>query len=384
MRLTIISLLIITLFPWSSLRIQEKQETSVVKETDSGAFVCPPDIYFIPPDECVPLGPSEFISNGLEQGIIFPISPLPGYTPDGSLNSLPYHYYKVTGEGTPLYASLDNAKSNISSGNLSPGLLYTSYIDYISTDQGAFFLLRSGYWINNNGARASYATFQGLLFSSQPSHSFGWVLTEAKSRVAPGNDSPETGKSWKRYNLVQVYDTTTVDGLTWNLVGPDEWLSSQYVARVDPHTDPPEGVTGNRWIEVNLFEQTIAVYDNDRLVFATLASTGVSGLWTRPGLFQIYEKDSTYNMSGSTAADNSDYYYLEDVPWTMYFDQRRALHGAYWHNAFGYTRSHGCVNLSVGDSHWLYDWANIGDFVYVFDPSGNTPTDSTSYGTGAP
>ena len=32
--------------------------------------------------------------------------------------------------------------------------------------------------------------------------------------------------------------------------------------------------------------------------------------------------------------------------------------------------SHGCVNLSIGDSHWLYDWANVGDSVYVYDPSG--------------
>ena len=41
-----------------------------------------------------------------------------------------------------------------------------------------------------------------------------------------------------------------------------------------------------------------------------------------------------------------DFYYLEDVPWTMYFDEARALHGAYWHNGFGYPHSHGCVNLS--------------------------------------
>ena len=79
-----------------------------------------------------------------------------------------------------------------------------------------------------------------------------------------------------------------------------------------------------------------------------------------------------------------DFYYLEDVPWTMYYDEARALHGAYWHNFFGYPQSHGCVNLSDGDAHWLYNWASVGDFVYVFDPSGKTPTDSSLFGTGAP
>ena len=46
---------------------------------------------------------------------------------------------------------------------------------------------------------------------------------------------------------------------------------------------------------------------------------------------------------------------------------------------FGSELSHGCINLSVGDSHWLYDWADVGDYVYVWDPSGLTPTDPAFY-----
>ena len=102
----------------------------------------------------------------------------------------------------------------------------------------------------------------------------------------------------------------------------------------------------------------------------------------RPGLFAIYEKLDTTYMTGSFEADGSDRYYLEDVPWTMYFDEARALHGAYWHTGYGYPRSHGCVNLSPGDSQWLYNWAQIGDQVYVHDPSGLTPTDPSLYGSG--
>ena len=77
-------------------------------------------------------------------------------------------------------------------------------------------------------------------------------------------------------------------------------------------------------------------------------------------------------MTGSFTSDKTDYYLLEDVPWTIYYDGPRALHGAYWRALFGYEQSHGCVNLSVGDAHWLFDWANIGDWVYVLDPSGET------------
>ena len=87
-------------------------------------------------------------------------------------------------------------------------------------------------------------------------------------------------------------------------------------------------------------------------------------------------------MSGAFEAGKTDYYYLEDVPWTMYFDQARALHGAYWRSWWGMPGTHGCVNLSIGDSNWLFQWANEGDFVYVWDPSGKTPTDPAFYGAG--
>ena len=60
----------------------------------------------------------------------------------------------------------------------------------------------------------------------------------------------------------------------------------------------------------------------------------------------------------------------------MYFDGDIGLHGTYWHDGFGYRQSHGCVNLSVTDAKWLYEWAaDVRDFsdpdskdltVYVF------------------
>jgi hypothetical protein len=261
--------------------------------------------------------------------------------------------------------------------------LYVSYENLVETNNDAFYETRSGWWLRADGGRlARYSQpFQGLLFSSTPHNAFGWILEETQSRTAPGLNSPESGITHYRFEVIQIYAIQQADNLTWNLIGPGEWVESRLVARVDPDTAPPQGVTGGRWIEVNLFEQTVTVYDNDRLIFATMGSTGIDGFWTRPGIFQIHIKKDTETMMNSIP---DDFYYLEDVPWTMYFDQDRALHGAYWHNYFGYQMSHGCVNLSVGDAHWLYNWANVGDTVYVFDPSGQTPVDSSVYGAGAP
>jgi lipoprotein-anchoring transpeptidase ErfK/SrfK len=177
-------------------------------------------------------------------------------------------------------------------------------------------------------------------------------------------------------DFFQVYDTQTVDQAEWNMIGPNEWVEARKVAVVHPNTTPPDGVTNGRWIDVDLAEQTLAVYDNYRLVFATVIASGLEPFWTRPGLFQIYQKKATETMRNS---DPTDYYYLDNVPWTMYFDKARALHGAYWRTRFGYPQSHGCINLSVGDAHWLFNWAVEGDWVHVHDPTGLTPTDPALY-----
>ncbi len=355
-------------------------------EPDSGSVVCPPGVYHPAPDGCLALGPSETLAKIAETGIPYPILPLPAYNPSPDLNDIPYRYFKVTNDGAALYSSLDEAASNRPSSHIDAGSeIYVSYVGSETDQNGtSYYLLRSGYLIGMDGGRVGVPTFQGLAFSSQPQRPFGWVMGETSPRTAPGLNKPESRTRLIRYNIVQIYDTQEASGLTWNLVGPNEWVDSRQVARVDPHTTPPEGVSASRWIEVNLFEQTISVYENDRLVFATLTSTGVDAFWTRPGIFKIYVKKPAETMSGATEADRSDYYYLEDVPWTMYFDEERALHGAYWHNMFGYQMSHGCVNLSIGDSHWLFDWANVGDVVYVYDPSGKTPVDPSLYGAGAP
>jgi len=354
-------------------------------EPDSGSVVCPPGVYEAAPDGCLPLGPSTYLAQLASEGIPYPIQPLPAYKPDPAYNDLPYQYFWINKNGTPFYASLDAADANQPSGpHLYPSKhLLVSYQELVDYNQDTFYRLRSNWWIRAEGGRLARfdPPFQGLLFSSTPRNAFGWVLGEIQARTAPGVNTPESGITHYRFEVVQIYAMQSADNLTWNLIGPGEWVDSRQIARVDPATAPPEGVAGDRWIEVNLYEQTVTVYDNNRLIFATMGSTGIDRFWTRPGLFEIHKKLETETMSNSIP---DDFYYLEDVPWTMYFDEERALHGAYWHNWFGYPQSHGCVNLSVGDSHWLFDWANVGDSVYVYDPSGRTPVDLSVYGTGAP
>ena len=348
-------------------------------EPDSGAVLCAPDAYPIPPDDCLPLGPSTYITEMATLGIAIPPRPLPASKPDPGLTALPYLYFRLEEDSVPVLSGPGG--DNLGQTFL-PGFVYVSYIDRVDTGHGIYYALQSGGWIPGKGARVGeYSRFQGLEFSSTPRNVFAWSLPFYTDSIpvyeTPGYNAPLTERILYPYvDIVQIYDTQIADGVDWNMIGPGQWVEARIMAAVTPNTTPPEGVTNGRWIDVDLAEQTLAVYDNHQLVFATVVASGLEPFWTRPGLFQIYSKKETETMRNS---DPTDFYYLDNVPWTMYFDKARALHGAYWRTRFGYPQSHGCVNLSVGDAHWLFNWAIEGDWVYVHDPSGLTPTDPALY-----
>ncbi len=311
--------------------------------------------------------------------------PFSARTPAPELSELPYTYLRVARPDAPLFTSLEAAIAGEPVyRTLETGFSYVTYIDYALVEGERYYMIAPGIWMQARGLTAvATPTFQGLEFYNTPATDFGWVLFTNESQAAPGLQVQDyTGVVYRRYDVVQIYEVQEAKGTEWYRIGPEEWIASRQVARVTPNPTPPRGLEGDRWIEVNLKEQTLAVYDQRQLVFATVVSSGMPGAWTRPGLFQIYLFKETELMSGAFTADRSDYYYLEDVPWTMYYDQARALHGTYWHNGFGVPRSRGCVNLSPGDAQWIFNWAEEGDWVYVWDPSGETPTDPDLYGAG--
>jgi len=354
-------------------------------ENDSGSVVCPPGVYTQDPLSCMPLGPSATLTQSSINGV-FPSTPRADYNPDYALNYVPYHYFRLNKSGTTSYLSLGDAQSQSGAlSNIGPGLVYVSYLDRADTGNGVYYYLSNGTWIPGDGGRVTPGIFQGKEFSSTPRTGFGWFLNEAQSKKRPDFASGNsTVKTYYRFNFVPVYASKVFAGTEWLMIGDQEWVEGRFVSSVLPSTTPPSSVDNGRWIDINLAEQTLSAYENNQLLYSTLISSGVDPYWTRPGLFQIYKKKDTENMSGAFEADKSDFYSLQDVPWTMYFDKARAIHGAYWHTFFGYPMSHGCVNMSIGDSAWLYQWAKEGDWVWVHDPSGRTPENPDLYGSGAP
>ena len=107
-----------------------------------------------------------------------------------------------------------------------------------------------------------------------------------------------------------------------------------------------------RWVHVDTDEQTLTAYEGDRLVFATLVSTGKRDWETPLGTFRVWLKVRHARMHGHRVR-----YLVQEVPQIMWFAHDVALHAAVWHDRFGTPVSHGCVNLSLADGEWLFRWA---------------------------
>lgn len=270
-----------------------------------------------------------------------------------------YAYRRLTNpNGTTYY----NAPGGAPIGSVAPGF---TFIKVYSLQDG-WVEINPGQWVpESETAVTRPSTFAGVIFDEDGlEYPMAWVLIPSYPSPYPGAAGDDTRPRLERYTRVSIFETVEVDGWRWYLVGPDSWIIQTSVAKV-LFTEKPQGVKG-RWVGVDLYEQVLVAYDEDTPIFATLVSSGLPDWPTREGVFQTYWRLKLGYMTGSEG--QSDYYLVDGVPWTMYFDESISLHGTYWHDSFGYRHSHGCVNMTITDAHWLYQWTLDGgfDFPYVY------------------
>ena len=356
---------------------------------DAAGVICTVELQMDSPDACPSAGPGAVRVDYWQMGLL-PRRPLPALPLDPALGILNRSYARAGKDAeVGFYSTLQDAISGRPHHSLYKGYVYVSYVDTIKTPEGIFYKTAEGWYVRGDEVTpVAYKghpvtdQFSGFALAETPDHPFGWVLPYEgvyPSRT-PGGPADKHAMFYPRYAPVEVFDAQKVGPTSWYMVGINEWIEQTKLGLVFPDLKRPDGIPADaKWISVNLYEQSLAAYDGDRMVFATLIASGLPGFWTRPGLFQTQKKYDLQSMTGSFEKNKSDYYYVGDVPWVMYYDRARAIHGEYWHNNLGAPHSHGCVNVPVADAHWLYTWAPEGTWVYVFDPSGKTPTDDKYY-----
>ena len=135
-------------------------------------------------------------------------------------------------------------------------------------------------------------------------------------------------------------------------------LTDEDVAPISPDVDP-----NDKRIEADLDFQTLSCYEGNTEVYYCRISSGLkydangqlsTELATPVGNLLTHWKIISLNMTAGTFQSG---YSTPAVPWsTMISGDGIAIHGAFWHNAFGEKRSHGCINVSPEDAKWIFRW----------------------------
>lgn len=204
------------------------------------------------------------------------------------------------------------------------------------------------------------------------------ALTDIPNQAQPENPCGTTYRIARGDTLsrIAVRCNTTVAALLRanpHIQNPDRIYAGQPLQLVPPGMGPVIPQTGagqleldpellkknaERWIDVDLSTQTVSAYSGTELVRTFVVSTGKPRTPTVTGEYRIYVKHRFTDMRGPG-------YHLRDVPYTMYFYRGYGLHGTYWHNNFGTPMSAGCVNLTIEDAEWLFNFAPVGTRVNV-------------------
>jgi len=270
-----------------------------------------------------------------------------------------FAFRKIVEGGATIY----DAPGGNPIGTIEEGFNYVS----VTGAQGDWLQINDGQWMPASQlAIVRPSAFAGVYLDGGLEYPMAWVLVPSYPSPYPGAAGDQSRPLIQRYTRVNIFTAVEVDGWEWYLIGPEAWISQTSVARALLEERPPQ-VKG-RWFTVDLYEQVMVAYEEDTPMFATLVSSGLEDWATNEGLFKVWSRQSNGHMSGAEGLPDS--YSLENVPWVMYFDQAISLHGTYWHDGFGYRHSHGCVNLTITDAYWAFNWSRDGGFdtpfVYVY------------------
>jgi lipoprotein-anchoring transpeptidase ErfK/SrfK len=114
-------------------------------------------------------------------------------------------------------------------------------------------------------------------------------------------------------------------------------------------------------IVISLGQKSLSLVHGEDATFTTYVALGRASLDTPSGTYQVLDAYRLDDMSSDRNPDAAESYSLPNVPWTLYFQEGGyAIHGTYWHDAFGTDQSQGCVNLTVSDAAYVYGQLSSG------------------------
>jgi hypothetical protein len=228
-----------------------------------------------------------------------------------------------------------------------------------------WYRLAENEYVYSGGVQPVAQTLNDVVTTIPETGLLGEVTVPYADSLWAVNRSPSPGP--RLYYATTHWITALVadktDGSLWYKAYDNLWKSYYYTRPQWVRIIPPEEISPlspqvpeqEKHIEIYLNRQLLLAYEWDVLVYAARVATGQKNYETPIGTFHTFHKRPTYHMTGG--ADISTVFDLPGVPWDSYFTESgAATHGTYWHNDFGHTHSHGCVNMLPQDAKWIYRW----------------------------
>lgn len=185
----------------------------------------------------------------------------------------------------------------------------------------------------------------GFLDGDEITHGFSPLVSNRKRLVELDTDHDGLPDDWeiKLGTNLTVADT---DG--------DDYKDGDEVAHgFDPLSNARVKIP--KRIEVSLKDQHLAYFFGETKLDDVAISSGLPKTPTPVGTFTVLKKRPLVHYKGVG-------FDFPNTKWNLMFKHGKGLnyyiHGAYWHNAFGKPRSHGCVNVSYANMERLYNFAD--------------------------
>src|SRR5690606_23451214 len=121
--------------------------------------------------------------------------------------------------------------------------------------------------------------FKGVELGTEHRLPMGWVIGVQKStsayRIDEAKNTIEPDRTLERFAAVALSgETKNYRGVDSHQTRDGLWVKSRFLRVTEPGDVPSELQPGERWIDINLSQQTIVAFEGETPKYATLISSG--------------------------------------------------------------------------------------------------------------
>ena len=218
------------------------------------------------------------------------------------------------------------------------------------------------------------STFHGVELGGDITLPIAFFRRTDRPKYKKGDDGEltKTGESWPRLAWVALTGEQVKSGKATYLATKEPGVfvlesDASVIRQASPprgRPDPSSGAGRRTWLDISVLDGWLVAYEGMTPVYATLIAPGRGGVpygdrdpletaSTPTGTFRVDGKFVTATMVSST----NDMIVHTEVQFVQNFHGPHALHGAYWHDAWGEPKSGGCINLAPIDAKRVFEWS---------------------------